>query len=99
MHLLEPVGQDLGKPPVALLHRDADAFAEIFRIEIGAAAELAAAVARRAVDPEGEPDAVAEHEVDRVLLERFLGVVGGVEGGERGAGEELLEICLVPGVV
>src|SRR5262249_48200280 len=81
---------------VPFLHRDTDAFAKVLRVEIGPAAELAAPVARNAVDPEGEPDAVAEYEIDRAFLQGFLRVVGSVEGGDSSAREELLEIRLVP---
>ena len=64
VHLLERVVQDLDELAVALLHGDADALAEKFRIEVGSAAELAAAFAGHAVEPEGEADAVAEDEID-----------------------------------
>src|SRR5262249_32239838 len=81
---------------VPFFHRNGDAFAEVLRVEIGPAAELAAAVARYAVDPKGEPDAVAEYKIDRALLQGFLRVVGSVECGDGSAREELLEIRLVP---
>ena len=49
VHLLEPVIENFGELAVALLDGDADALAEIVRIEIGTAAELAAAFAGHAV--------------------------------------------------
>ena len=53
-----------------LRDRDADAFAEIAAVEIGPAAECAAAGRGRAVEPERQRDAVAEQQVDLAALQR-----------------------------
>src|SRR4029453_10119404 len=97
MHLLKSVVENVDQLAVPLLHRDTDAFAEIFRVEGRPAAELTAAVARHAIDPEGKPNAVAEYEIDGALLEGLLRVVGRIECRNRGAGEEQLEVGLMPG--
>ena len=97
VHLLERVVQDLDQLAVALLHRDADTLAEIFGVEIGTAAELAAPVAGHAVEPEGEPDTVAEHEIDLSAFQRHLRLVGAVERHGLGGREILLEKSLMAG--
>src|SRR5215210_8421659 len=97
MHLLQAVIENVDELPVALLHRDADALAKKFGVEIRTAAEFAASVARHPIQPEGEPDAVSEDKIDLPRLQRHLGVVRAVERHGLGARKELLEIGLVTG--
>src|SRR5262249_2801736 len=97
MHLLKRVVQDLDELTIALLHRDANPLTEIFGIQIGSAAKFAAPIAGHTVQPEGESDAVAEHEVDLSVLQSHLRIVGAVERHGFGGRKELLQIGLVPG--
>src|SRR5579885_3915091 len=62
--------ESLAQQVVAFLHRDADALAEIFALQEGAAAEHAAIRRIGAIEPEGERDAVAEQQIDFAALER-----------------------------
>src|ERR1700678_2906860 len=61
---------------VAALDRDADALAEIAAFQERTAAERAAAGRIRAIEPEGERNAVAEQQIDVLAAQRLACGVG-----------------------
>ena len=77
----------------------ANAVAEVLGLAERAALELAAGLRRRAVEPEGEADAVVEQEVCRAADERVAGELRRLVGADRAVAEERAKIGLVRGAL
>src|SRR5579871_1819565 len=82
---------------IALLDSNADPFAEIAAVEIGAAPEGAAISRISAVEPERQRHRVTEQEIDVALAQREASDLGARIGAHLDLSEELLKIGLVRG--
>src|SRR5437762_13549012 len=80
---------------VAAFDRDADALAEIPAFRERAADELAAIARVGAVEPECQPDSVAEQEIDLAPAQRLASRIGIGIGARLGLGEERLDVGLM----
>ena len=69
--------------------------AEVLGLAERSALELAAGLGARAVEPEGEADAVVEQQLDRAADERIAGKLGRLVGADRAVAEERAQIGLV----